>query len=715
MPFSDGTNFKAHPAEATSLEVSDRAPSHRLLADVHAGDEVSAGPVLRESSRSATLLDCFTVFLSAFLLFSVQPLMARLILPEFGGSASVWAACVLFFQTFLLLGYAYADWTSRRLSARAQGWTHATLLVGSLSLLPLRLHPSLAESAAPALRIALILAVSAGVPYFLLSATSPLIQMWHGRRKGSSPYRLYALSNLASLLALVSYPAGIEPFVTGRWQLWGWSAGFAVFVAICSVAAMRASRYSRPVKFVESDGVGLGIGQRLLWVMLAAIPSALLLAATNHLCQNVAAIPFLWVVPLVAYLLSLILCFDYDNPRRHRLFLWVTAPVLIGMGYVSLHGEFGFGLRVLVPLITAGLFITCMAFHGELVARKPDPSHSSQFYLMVSLGGVIGGALVVWAAPLLLRGVYELPLLLVAASMSLLFLYYGKKWYIDAVWAATSVAVLVFAVTQIRAFSARAVVAERNFYGALRVIDSTTSDGSRIRAMVHGTVSHGTQFQDTRRAAQATTYYALGTGVELVLDNLRRGPQSVAIVGLGTGALAVYAKPGDQFVFYELNPQVIDLARSKFSYLSQSRPEIVGGDGRLALARERRQFDMIFIDAFSGDAIPTHLLTQEAVQIYLQHLKENGILGFHISNSSLDLESPVAKLGEASGLAGILLHTQPDPKIDRSEAIWVVMSRNASRLRHVNLDLVARPLSSRLGQRVWTDDYSNLFQLLKGI
>jgi hypothetical protein len=233
--------------------------------------------------------------------------------------------------------------------------------------------------------------------------------------------------------------------------------------------------------------------------------------------------------------------------------------------------------------------------------------------------------------------------------------------------------------------------------------------------MVHGTVSHGTQFQDPLRAAQATTYYAPGTGVQLALDNLRLGPQSVAIVGLGAGSLAVYAQPGDHFVFYELNPQVIDLALHEFTYLKRPGPEIVEGDGRLALAREQRHFDMLFVDAFSGDAIPTHLLTREAVQIYLRHLNPNGILGFHISNSVLNLESPVAKLAEDSGLAAVLLHTPPDSKIDRSEAIWVLMARSAERLRHPSVDSIARPLTSWPGQRIWTDDYSNLFQLLKGI
>ncbi len=734
MSYSDETDLKPPIAEAASLQMtalrrislatepSGSVASGTLVADAPPCVEPSSRPcgASFRSSKATPVLYGATVFLSAFLLFSVQPLMARLILPWFGGSASVWSACMLFFQAFLLLGYAYADWTSRRLSARAQGWTHAALLAGSLALLPLRLHTSLGGGAAPALRVALILAVSVGVPYFVLSATSPLIQMWHGREDGASPYRLYALSNLASLLALVSYPAGIEPFVTGRWQLLGWSVGFAAFVGMCGTAALRASRDSQPVRPRESHDAAPRFKQRVLWVIFAAIPSALLLATTNHLCQNVAAIPFLWVVPLAAYLLSLILCFDYDNPRRHRFFLWMTAPALIALSYVSLHADFGFNPRLLVPLITAGLFIACMAFHGELVARKPHPSHASLFYLMVSIGGVIGGALIVWAAPLLLSGVYELPVLLVMASMSLMFLYSGKSWFTDAVWAATSVAVLVFAWTQIRDFSAGALIAERNFYGALRVVDSTAPDGAPIRTMVHGTVSHGTQFQDPLRARQATTYYAPGTGVQLALDNLRLGPQSVAIVGLGAGSLAVYAQPGDHFVFYELNPQVIDLALHEFTYLRQSRPEIVEpeivqGDGRLALAREQRHFDMLLVDAFSGDAIPTHLLTQEAVQIYLRHLTPDGILGFHISNSVLNLESPVAKLAEGFGLAAILLHTPPDRKIDRSEAIWVVMARSADRLRRPSLDSIARPLTSWPGQRIWTDDYSNLFQLLKGI
>jgi hypothetical protein len=657
-------------------------------------------------------LHCATVFNGAFLLFSVEPLMGRLILPWFGGSAAVWSACMLFFQGCLLAGYAYADWSSRRLNPRTQAVVHVVLLASSLVFLPVRLNPSIAATQMPPLRIALMLGLAIGVPYLVLSATSPLIQLWYSRARGSAPYRLYALSNLASLLALVSYPAVIEPHLTGPTQILAWSGGFLIFAALCGVAAFFASRDASQNPDLETRQ-SVALASKLLWITLAAIPSALLLATTNHLCQNVAAIPFLWVVPLAAYLLSLILCFDYDSPRRHRAFLWLTPPALAAMAYASLHGSFSTNPRLLAPLFTAGLFIACMTFHGELVRRKPPSNQSTSFYLMLSLGGALGGLLIVLVAPVLLSGVFELPLLLTASALCLQFLYYRRRWYLDAAWAATSIAVLVFAMAQIRTFSSGNRVAMRNFYGALRIVDQQTVDGSLSRVMVHGTIAHGTQFQDPIRSKQATTYYAPGTGAWLALEALRHGPQSVALIGLGAGTLAAYAKPGDHYVFYELNPQVIDLARREFTYVRAPEVEIIEGDGRLALLNDPQVYDIVVLDAFSGDSIPTHLLTREAVQIYLHHLTADGILAMHISNSVLDLESPVAGLAQDAGLTAVLVHTPADPKMDRSEAIWALMSRNPKRLQDTQLNQVARPMNVPPGHRVWTDDYSNLFQLLK--
>jgi hypothetical protein len=383
------------------------------------------------------------------------------------------------------------------------------------------------------------------------------------------------------------------------------------------------------------------------------------------------------------------------------------------MAYASHHGSFSTDPRLLVPLFTLGLFIACMTFHSELVHRKPEASQSTSFYVMVALGGAIGGLLIVLVAPLVLSGVFELPLLLTAASMCLMFMYYRRRWYVDAAWAVTSIAVLVFAMAQIRVFSSGTRIAMRNFYGALRVVDKQTSDGSLSRVMVHGTIAHGTQFQDAARSRQATTYYTPGTGAWFALAELRRGPQSVGLIGLGAGTLAAYAQPGDHYVFYELNPQVIELARREFTYVNVPQVEILEGDGRLALESDTRMYDVLVLDAFSGDSIPTHLLTREAMRIYLRHLASDGILAIHISNSVLDLEPAVSNLAGDAGLAAIVVHTPGDPQLDRSEAIWALMSRQAERLKNSTLDQIDRPIRASLRHRLWTDDYSNLFQLLK--
>jgi spermidine synthase len=486
------------------------------------------------------------------------------------------------------------------------------------------------------------------------------------------------------------------------------TAGLALIAARLAVKPRVQIVSSKPSSVDQ-----IGWGTRALWVTLAAIPSALLLATTNHLCQNVAAIPFLWIVPLAAYLVTLILCFDFDSSLMRRIFQCLAPPALIGMGYFSLHGSFSTDPRVMTPMLTAGLFIICMVFHGELVNRRPEGTLSSSFYLMVSLGGAIGGALIVWVAPLALSGIFEMPILLTLGAVALLFLYYRKRWWVDVIWAATSIAVLVFAMQQIQAFSLGNRVAMRNFYGALRIVDSQASDGSAIRVMVHGSVSHGSQFQDEKRRNQATTYYALGTGAAMLLQKLNASPLQVAVIGLGAGSLAAYSKPEDHYVFFELNPQVIELAKREFTYLQRPNVEVVQGDGRLMLQRDPRKFDVVIVDAFSGDAIPTHLLTQEAAQIYVRHLMPNGVLGIHISNLVVDLEPAVFKLAESQGMSSILVAAPADEPTARSPSVWALMSKSSETLRDPALDKIARPLRTRAGQRLWTDDYSNLFQLLK--
>ncbi len=500
-------------------------------------------------------LHCATVFLSAFLLFAVQPLVARLLLPSFGGAASVWAACMLFFQVFLLAGYAYAHLTTHKLEPRVQAWVHVSLLAGSIGFLPVSLNASLLSVRSPGFSIPLILAAGIGLPYLALSATSPLVQVWYARLRRSSPYRLYALSNLASLAALVAYPSLIEPLMTLRGQLLAWSVGFGVFAVLCAAVAVSARRGPGPALCHEQQPgtAGATFPSSLPWLMLAALANALLLATTNHLCQNVAAIPFLWVVPLAVYLLTLILCFDYESQRRRAIFQWLMPVVLVAMGYAASRGSFSAKPQLLIPLFAAGLFIVCMGLHGELVARKPAPAQLTAFYLMISLGGVAGSALVAWLAPAFLTAVFDLPLLLVATALCLLFLFYGRSWYGDAVWTATSIIAVVLAMAQIRGFSSGTRVALRNFYGSLRVLDSNLdASGSRIRQLVNGGTLHGSQFLDPERKRDATTYYARGTGVAIALEECRRGAQSVGIIGLGAGTLATFAKAGDHYVFFEL-------------------------------------------------------------------------------------------------------------------------------------------------------------------
>jgi len=681
-----------------------------LLVDSRA--DASQLDTSRTLVQIAPVLHCITVFLSAFLLFSVQPLAGRLLLPAFGGAASVWAACMLFFQVLLLGGYAYADWLSRRLGRRSQTYVHLGVLGACLVLLPIQLNFSLGEGQAPALRISLILAAGIGLPYFALSTTSPLVQVWYSRVQGKAPYRLYALSNLASLIALIAYPTVVEPSLTSRDQLLLWSAVFGLFALMCA-ASLLVSKGSDAVTVpaVNKTSARPSASSLAVWITLSGLASALLLATTNHLCQNVAAIPFLWIVPLVAYLLTLIFCFDFDSPRRHQIFLWLTPIALVGMAYCALYGIFRTELQWMIALFTSGLFITCMGLHGELVARKPKPEHLTSFYLMIALGGAVGSAVVVWVAPAVLNGVYELSLLMGGTAVFFLFLFYRRNWYTDAIWAAASIGALAFGTAHIRAMSDVARVSVRNFYGSLRIVDTTTQPA--MRSMVHGTINHGMQYLDPARRFEPTSYYAKGSGVQIALDELGRSPLKAGIIGLGTGALAAYAKPGDLYVFYELNPQVIDLARREFTFLSKPGVETVEGDGRLGLERDQRTFDLIVVDAFSGDAVPVHLLTAEAMDVYWRRLQPDGLLVMHISNTVLDLEPAVQKLAENAGLSTVMVHAGADPSIQRIESKWALIAKTPERLRSASLEKLGRKLNTRPGQRLWTDDFSNLFELVR--
>ncbi len=668
-------------------------------------------------------LSVATIALSSFLLFQIQPMIARMILPWFGGSAAVWVTAMLFFQAMLLGGYLYAHWSVGSLKPRSQAVVHAVLLAASFLFLPI--VPSLswkpAGSEDPIMRILGLLLFSVGLPYFLLSSTSPLVQAWYSRRhEAALPYRLFALSNLASLAGLLAYPVLIEPSVTLRGQSLAWSAGYTAFALLAGLSAfrggsIRALEHNQVVQTKTTADDIPTVRERFLWFLLAACASTLLLAVTNHLTQNVASIPFLWVLPLSLYLLSFILTFDFERLYNPTVFRWMLIAALGWMAYGLKNWNSHTGLRLVIPAFSAGLFLCCMYCHGELVRRKPAPRYLTSFYLMLSLGGAAGGLLVGFVAPKTLPGYFELPIALAVCAVLMLFLLeYRQQWLTFAAGAGTAVALTVTSFIFISDYRASALVMMRNFYGGLRVNQYDTGTGDENRILVHGTVDHGVQFTQPGRRKDHITYYGPESGIGLAIKALRHSPLRVGVIGLGAGSIASFAQPGDVFRFYDINPLVEQIARTQFTYLSDSRGriEIVLGDGRLSLERETsRGYDILAVDAFSGDAVPVHLLTRQAVQLYFRHLKPNGILALHITNTHLDLAPVVELLRADLGKYAVLIENDRDDERKIYHSTWALLSSTPI-TSPVILD-VADELPRRPELRVWTDDYNNLFKILK--
>jgi hypothetical protein len=685
---------------------------------------------------SSTWLWGGTIFLSAFLLFQVQPILAKLVLPWFGGAAAVWTISLAFYQLTYLLGNAYAHglihWGGLRLSSRL----HALILLASLFLLPILpsafWQPQGGEE--PAWRILGLLAATVGLPFLLLSATSPLLQTWHTRgREGARPYRFYALSNAGSLLALLSYPLVVEPLLSTRRQAMIWSLAYGGFVAVCAAMALRqtAGKLLRTEPSVKERP---GWELQLLWVALAATASALLLAITHHISQNIAAVPLLWIVPLSLYLLSLILCFEGHRWYRRSLFLRLLPVALAGLTY-ALSPEFeNAGPLLQVPLFCAGLFICCMACHGEMADLKPAPEFLTLFYLMVSAGGALGGILVGVVAPRVFRGFYELPIALGMCALLLLIVLYREpetsrqKWGQPALLAATGVTalLLVFLFHVTRLQDQQALVMVRNFYGVLRVNDVAPGVvRPAMRQLRNGTIVHGAQVLDIARRDVPTTYYGQqsGAGIALLLAR-QRGNIRVGVIGLGVGTLARYGQEGDHYSFYEINPLVEDLANSQFDFLSQSRAyiEIIRGDARLSLEKQTPQeFDVLVVDAFSSDAIPVHLLTREAFELYFRHLKPQGVLAVHVSNRFLDLP-PVVEAGARAVRARAIKIIGPENAAAVVyQSTWMLLDRpagpaHAAGAAPAPAELLLPGTVPQTEEKIvqtWTDDYSNLIEILK--
>ncbi|HEY2845365.1 MAG TPA: fused MFS/spermidine synthase, partial [Bryobacteraceae bacterium] len=616
-----------------------------------------------------------TIFLSAFLLFQVQPMIAKFILPWFGGSAAVWSAALLFFQLLLLAGYLYAHCLIRYVKPKRQVVVHCTLLAISLITLPIipKDYWKPVGGTDPLWGILLLLGATVGLPYTLLSATSPLLQAWYLRaRSGVIPYRLFALSNFGSMLALLSYPFLVEPNIALRLQAKLWSVGFAAFAVACGFAAWKSRNGTDALQTAaQEEAKPPRFSTILLWIGLAACASTLLLATTSHLTQNVAPIPLLWIAPLSIYLLSFILAFESDKIYQPWLFL--------PLGLVSL-GVFTYGMseyenntdviKRLIPMLCGALFIACMVCHGELARRKPHPRYLTLFFLMVSLGGAIGGLFVALLAPHIFPNYWEMPIAITGLGVLIaIVLSYDDDGAPRplAIRAALLIVALSFGVYLAR-LERRSnqdyILSARNFYGVLRVRDDPPDDNARgVRVLIHGTINHGTQLLGPGGGRIPTSYFGETSGISRAIRAKgAKGPIRIGILGLGAGVTATLARAGDTLHYYEINPLVFQIAQTKFDFWKAcpADKQLYFGDGRLTLEgmKESENLDFLAMDAFTSDAVPMHLLTHEAYLTYQRHMKPDGVLAINISNRYLDLEPIIAQAAKEMGWTGMLVYDE---------------------------------------------------------
>jgi hypothetical protein len=776
------------------------------------------------------VLYALTIFLSAFLLFQVQLIVAKHLLPWFGGAPAVWTTCQLFFQFTLLGGYGYAHLLAGQRSLRRQGFIHisliatAVLALGLLSiwsgfplLAPETMKPNGAEQPVPLLLG--ILALTVGLPFFVLSSTGPLLQRWHSHTTDSldRTYRLYALSNAGSLLGLLSYPFGIERVLDLSQQAWVWAGLFAVYAFGCGTLALRTAQLaelddsaagpSPAVASVEPGTVSSVPGwlRPWLWLLLASCSSAMFLATTNQLSLEVAAVPFLWVLPLGLYLLTFIVCFDrprwYSSHRRWFILAAAGATLI-----VSLVSALTAGLPIPYQVAAYGsfLFLFCFVCHGELVRLRPDASRLTQFYLLIAVGGAMGGGFVGLAAPAWFVDVWEFHVIAMVGWILLMIVWFndresairrGDRWHFaflagvvcimaahfiiaqtglvqtrlvarfdwrvplligaviasivfvalwrtrlvaGTIWARGLFILLLLAVgmslsARVRKSGTGKEFAARNFYGVVRVqLAAIPPFGLGVKQLVDGNTIHGVQMLHPGQRNLPTSYYSPSTGIAATIRYLTQrnsavtegNPRSIhfGILGKGTGAMAGFARTGDLVRYYELNPTVIQLSEGPqphFTFVRDCAGEvtILAGDGRLTLERELaggqpQGFDLLAMDAFSSDAVPVHLLTEEAFHVYAAHLRDDkSILAVNITNRHLDLEPVVTAAARRLGFHGVRVDTKGDPPVVQGST-WLLLCRNPQIFEHqIILEVKPRPLDGR--EVLFTDRYSNLFRVLK--
>lgn len=713
-----------------------------------------------------------TIFLSAFLLFLVQPMFSKMVLPLMGGGAFVWNTCILFFQFTLLAGYLYAHLTTKYLGVRRQLTIHVALVALTLLVLPVRLRLGAPLSGSePVGWLLLLLAVSIAVPFFFLSTTGPLLQRWLAdtvHPDASSPWFLYSASNSGSLLALLTYPFVVEPRLTLAVQRSIWSAGYAgliVLIALCAWLVRRSPPLGGPAPTVPArKAARTGAATVLRWVLLAAVPSGMMLAITTYLTTDITPAPLLWVIPLGLYLLSFVLVFARRPCPSHRF--WVRwQPLLLILTAIFLYWGAASMAPLIIPLHLAAFFFTAMVCHGELVRTRPPVSGMTAFYLWMSVGGAVGGAFAAIVAPLVFRTIAEYAWLLVAACalrpalpdtrrsraaevlllpgvalLGLITMFRAAgigglrsatpAFLVLVAFACGAVALLLYRLRNrpyrlaagmtmllstsplVLSILGGTVYAERDFYGARRILD----DGVTL-TLLHGSTNHGAQFKDPRRRDEPLTYYSRrGPAGDIFSAFATRSPPiRVALVGLGTGTLAAYGRPRDRFDFYEIDPEVVRMTASGrwFTYLQLTPAEVhvVVGDGRLRLAEAPDQtYDLIVLDAFNSDAVPVHMLTREAVEGYFRKLKPSGVLAMHLTNRFLDLRPVPAALARTLGVAGRIRTAPREPGRMISGSVWAALTRDSAALKALS---GWRPTDGIARKPVWTDDYSNIFSMVK--
>lgn len=717
------------------------------------------------------------IFLGSFLLFLVEPIAAKRLLPLLGGSAAVWTTCLVFFQVALLLGYLCAHWLATRVPQRTQAFVYVGLLALCVIQAATKLHPELhASTAHPITSVFLVLGTLIGLPFLVLSATNPLLQAWYaqgsapetranaaGASNGESPnvigassgdgitkrkmlrppYRLFALSNLGSLLALLFYPSLLEPKFSLSTQSKLWFAGFVVFFLACSGIAFRLARYDKQATLPDAQSHALDTEEeseappfkdRVLWLLLAACGSLLLCAMTNHIVQNVAAVPLLWIVPLTMYLLSFVVAFSrgqwLPNLLRVRIpalrlsiarmcLIGFTAVALGGVVFMANYPRQDIPLMLSLPFYSLALFVLCLFCHGELHRLCPAPQYATSFYLLIAAGGALGSIFVGVAAPMIFSGSYELACGLVLTTLLIFAVTWPLGWGWRSFWSVATVGIAALLIyNQTHDDDEHTLARARNFYGALRVTETLDAPLQGFtRVLYNGTITHGTQIFTPELRKTPTSYYGHASGVGLALDLCcKNRPRRVGVIGLGVGTLAAYGRKGDVFRFYDINPMVERIAHNTFFYLRESaaQVEIVTGDARLSMAAEAPQnYDVLVIDAFSSDAIPVHLLTAQAMELYRRHVKPDGIIAFHVSNKFLNLVPVVEQQAQHAGLESAYIVSYDDDPIGVYSADWVLVTGNDDFL---SLDKVTDSIGESpeaRGLRLWTDDYNSVLPVLK--